>query len=137
MAKLTKEQWAYLEKSYGQYSPIYLMCDGYKVTLMVFVSVEKSKVIHLVLVNGFFLGKWLNKEENHPESKFMCVVQKTHKMVSDKEFNKMKRECGAKFAQKFAPSKYSYLTPYFSSFKAFKAHIIANCETIEIYQYEE
>ena len=130
MSKLTKDQWATLESSYGLFSPVNLMCDGFKVSLC--KSEGKNKMLHAVYVNGWSKGEWLKKESEHPESKFMYTQNYTVRTNNEAELKKLRRLFGKEKAKVFEPKKLSFLTPFFPSFATFKRHLIAVCDNIEL-----
>jgi hypothetical protein len=135
MAKLTKQQWDELEAKYSLYSPIKLRCDGHIIDL--FMSIYKNRVMHQLYINGWFKGEWFNREQNHPESKYLYEKTITIRTHSDKELRAVKRTCGAAFAKKFEPKKVNIYQSYYPSFTAFKRRMNAVCENIEIYVENE
>ena len=129
---MTNEDWKTLESGYGLYNPIRLICDGFKIKLEKQVHSSRDKLYNMIYVNGWMQGKWLFKEGQHAESKFMYEKKSIARTHSEAELRKMRRELGAKFAKMFEPKTFVCLQPWFPSFSAFKRQMIKNCTSIEI-----
>lgn len=129
---MTPKDWKILEDTYGLYSPVHLICDGFKITLEKGINHKNDKLYNVVYVNGKFKGLWLQTKGNHPESKFMYEAKKTIRTNSEIELKKLRRIFGKEKAKIFEPKTVVYLVCFYPSFSAFKKRIISNCTSIEI-----
>lgn len=68
MSKLSKEQIKALSGQSYIYSPLRLICDGYRISLSERLYERKLRVV--LYVNGHLKGGWIIDPELHPESKF-------------------------------------------------------------------
>lgn len=73
MSKLSKEQIQGLTQKSYLYSRVYLMCDGYKISLTEFRSQNSIRTV--LYVNGVYDGKWLPPDADYPESKFYSFMK--------------------------------------------------------------
>jgi hypothetical protein len=132
MSKLTKEQWKEIEKKLsGRFGSVELMIDGYKVALQ--IEQLKRRLVICVYVNGLMCFKedaeyleirrrfWFVRKRFINSAKWRKRVaslsKATRKLLGNDDANKTIEQ----------------LLPWFNSFKALKAHLIKNNESIELY----
>lgn len=105
--KLSKEQKQELiDKLTHPWGRVRLMCDGYKVDLVV----ERAKGMRYrvtTYVNGRWSGKWISGEETHPEQKFLRKYVRP--AVSKKDKDAMEKVVGKRYFKKMCAEE-SYWT---------------------------
>lgn len=128
---LTKEQKAFIFKQLNSlFKTVYLMCDGYEITLK--IERYKMKLVIGIYVNGSIKGDWFIDSKNHPESKFLAIRHKSHYSAKNKaEIIKAfgKREANKRFD---LDKKYEYRLPYFNTAQVALNHLIKVSESIEL-----
>lgn len=135
MSKLTKQEWQEIEERLKRfYSPVYLNCDGYKVTLVLARVGQFNNAIS-VYVDGVFKGKWFLKKDGawcEEARRFFPLRTKAH--YPEKEKKKLIRIFGKKGArEKFnIDARSEGRALYWKAFGPLKRHLIANNESIEL-----
>lgn len=117
-----------LSHPYGRVS---LMCDGRKITLD--VGQYKPLKYHIaVYVDGVFKGKWLFKDGNHPESKYLYVIKKP--VYSSARKAGIIKAFGIRAAKKQfnLDEKIEGLMPCFPNGRMAINHLCKVCDSIEI-----
>lgn len=117
---MTKQEWIEAEKLVTLYSALLLDCDGFRLSIS--ETRSKNKIEVIVYVNGFLKGEWIS---NDCEERRRFYQKKKKQMHSQKKIKQWKRLFG-KTLEQYA---YYYL-PFWTSFKAFKAHLINNNKEI-------
>ena len=130
---MTKQDWDIIKEKWSDpYGLIKLNCDGYEVSLQ--AVIHKLKIMHVVWVNGYLKGAWMNGECEEGRRFYRCKESFIYKA---KERANAKKHLG-----KAAYKRYNYdgkLKSYYmdwTSFAAFKKHIIANNKEITFIQKE-
>ncbi|MPN08648.1 hypothetical protein SDC9_155933 [bioreactor metagenome] len=124
---MTKQDWDTLQEQYEEH--IFGVCKlrvgDFNVKLM--RSLSRDRFFNVVYVNEQFKGAWILQHEGiiAPEAIFMYHKSRTLKTCSETELKSIKRKFGAEYAKGFEAKKYTSLTPYYPSFKAFKRQMIA------------
>ncbi|MDT8383024.1 MAG: hypothetical protein RRB22_01265 [Gammaproteobacteria bacterium] len=140
MSKLTKQQWQEVEERLKQFfSPVYLNCDGYKVTLVLERVDQFNNAIRLY-VDGVFRGKWLlKKDDAWCEEARRFLPLRTKARYSEKEKKQLIRVFGKKDArEKFnIDGRIEGRQIFWKAFGPLKRHFIANNETIELVTDEQ
>lgn len=130
--KLTPVQWAELEKTIHTGYPVYLQCDGHRVTLLKNIP-DKGAVKFVVFVDGWMRGEWL---VNKTEPFINFLHQKRQKVYGGwpaAYFKEMVKIYGKRKASKKFPEQIIFIySPYYTSFAAFRRRITATCNSIEI-----
>ncbi|MCA0447668.1 MAG: hypothetical protein LCH54_15710 [Bacteroidetes bacterium] len=117
---MDKLAWDEAEKNLSFYSPLKLVCDGYKVTIE--KQISKDRIVYMVFVNGSFEGKWLLTDcEERRRFTFKAKMQ----LHSPKQVKFWK-----KHFKKDIEQWSFYYTPYFNSFRTLKSHLIKNNKEI-------
>ena len=119
-----KDNWGAL------FTTIKFKIDGYDVCLQ--AGVIKMRVYVTCYVNGSMKGIWLSKKEGqYPEEgkRFFQLHKKA--VISAKEMKRRQKIFG-KRSDFSKQSFYEYLSPNWSSFSAFKKHIIENNKDIQL-----
>jgi len=131
MAKLSKEQKDLILKQLNcQFNAVYLMCDGYEITLK--MERYKMKLVISIYVNGSVKGAWAVKPEEHPESKFLASHQKSYYSAKRKaEIIKIFGKCKANKRYNLE-QKFEYKLPFFSTAQAALNHLIKVSDSIEL-----
>lgn len=128
---ITKEQRTIiLEQLNSPFETVYLMCDGYEITLK--IERYKMKLVIGIYVNGSIKGDWLINPKDHPESKFLAIRYKSYYSPKNKaEIIKVfgKREANKRFD---LDKKHEYKLPYFNTANAALTHLIKVSKSIEL-----
>lgn len=129
--KLNKEQKLFIiEQLNSQFKSVHLMCDGYEITLK--MERYKMKLVISIYINGCIKGAWGIKPEEHPESKFLAIRQKSYYPAKRKaEIIKAfgKREANKRFD---LDKKLEYKLPFFTTPQAALNHLIKVSDSIEL-----
>lgn len=117
-----------LSHPYGRVS---LLCDGRRITL----AVEQFKPLKYfigIYIDEVFKGRWLFKEQNHPETKYLYV--KTKALFSAAEKAKLIKIFGVRSAKKNfeLDKKSSSLMSYFPNGRMAINHLCKVCDSIEL-----
>ncbi len=115
MSKLTKVQIDELVANAGLFLPIYLMADGYKITLKQIIVDGKLRV--QLYINGVFKGKWITKLDGDEEGKFFMP------WVSHKK---------CPYTGKRRKIEINMRRPYFASFGQALRHINKISDNVEV-----
>ncbi len=125
----TAEEWKEIEdRLSGFYGTVVLRVDGYKITLQV-QRIKVRQYAIMLYVEGVFKGKWLG-EDCEERRRFCCPRTKFL-------WSRENRRLGKKAKQRLKSinidmdKKYIWHTPYWTSFKALKAHLLKNNVNIE------
>lgn len=120
-----------IEELSHPYGRVSLMCDGRKITLD--VGQYKPLKYHIaVYVDGIFMGKWLFKGANHPESKYLYVVKKP--VFSPTRKSAIIKAFGIRAAKKQfnLDEKIEGLMPCFPNGRMAINHLCKVCDSIEV-----
>lgn len=130
---MTKDEWKKIEEILNATWAVKLLIDGYKIDLILLRETTTKMVIG-VYINGKIKGEWIRNdcEERRRffQDKKRCMIKsdaKTRKSL------KMTASEFKAFREKYTIHSYS---PYWSSFKALKNHLIRNNDHIEILRKE-
>ena len=130
---MTKEDWAYVEETLkSPYKIVKLNCDGYILGLQL-QRIETYKLAICVYVNDVFKGKWLLNDCEERKRFF----RKSHKSIltakGKAEFKKLSKKKQAEWRERYF---YDTYTPYWTSFRSLKKHLIENNKSIELVKEE-
>lgn len=130
---LSKEQKEFILKTLdSQFQMVYLMCDGYEVSLQL-ERVQNLKLAIGIYVNGWMKGDWLLHPADHPESKFLPIRSKA--LWKPKQKQEIIKTFGKRQAYKNFPSldeKIEMKGSHFSSGRAALNHLIKVSDSIEL-----
>lgn len=130
--KLSKEQkQAFIDELSKPYGRVFLLCDGYRITL----SVERTSQLSyrvITYVNGVWEGKWMSGKNDFPEQKFLnrrerSVVTPKQKAQAEKAFGKRLVAKDPWYSKKIVIYHISW-----ASGKAAINHLCRVCDSIEI-----
>ncbi len=128
---MTKEEWKEVEERLtGLNIPVMLICDGYKVALML-ERVDQFKNGIMVYVNGCFEGRWIIQdcEERRrflrPVNKFMYSTKQ--RSILKKMSKRLRKKIGLD-----PDAKHTYYHFYWTSFMYLKSHLIKHNSNIEL-----
>ncbi len=131
---MTNQDWEKVKNSWGK-SVMHteLKVDGYELSLK--LAREKMRLFVILYVNKQWLGKWFNKGDNEEwcdiARKFYQT--KTRSFYSAKSIKDLEKQFGKRWCKrKGLYEKYEYKTPVWSSFTAFKKHILEHNKEIEL-----
>ncbi|AEG60035.1 hypothetical protein [Desulforamulus ruminis] len=128
---MTPQDWKEVELSLNSfYKQAVLMCDGYKITLTL-GRISQFKNGIKVYVNNVLKLKWMI-EECEERRRFFRPIKKS--LISPKEKAAFKRL--SKKAKLDIKTEYTYYAPYWTSFRALKAHLIKHNKSIELVREE-
>lgn len=130
--KLTKEQKAELIGKLGHpYGRVTLMCDGYRISLVVERTSQLAYRI-VTYVNGEWKGVWCSGSNNHPEQKFLN--RKETLLAKPSEKAKMEKIMGKRAVAKdpWFTKKIVTFDVSWASGKSAINHLCRVCESIEI-----
>lgn len=123
---MTEDKWKEIENNLLIfYRPVNLMIDDYEIKLI--PTMENMKLYIVIFVNDKFKWEWV-KEDCDIRQRFMCPSK--HCLLKQKELNKITR---SKRKQKELKDKHTYtsFSPYWSSFKRLRSHLVKNNQNIE------
>lgn len=110
-----------------------LQCDQYRVTLVQEQDLKARRWHTAVYVDGYFKGIWTNAVDGQPEHdearRFMRRVERS--LTTKKQIEEVRKIFGKRKAAAYAARKHVYFLPYWSSYRALKAHLIRNNSRIE------
>ena len=125
---MTKEEWEYAEKRlYNTYSRLQLKVDDYDVSIVV-EPLKPLKNVLVVYVNGEWKGKWLSED---CEERRRFFQRHTGNILSRKEQKRLAREKKA-VREAVGKTTYDWYSPYWTSFRSLKSHLIKNNKSIEL-----
>lgn len=125
---MTKEEWEYAEKRlYNTYSRLQLKVDDYDVSIVV-EPLKPLKNVLVVYVNGEWKGKWLSED---CEERRRFFQKHTGNILSRKEQKRLAREKKA-VREAVGKTTYDWYSPYWTSFRSLKSHLIKNNKSIEL-----
>ncbi len=131
MSKLTKEQWTQIEtKLSGIFGLVDLLIDGYKVTFS--IQKFKMRLVIQVYINGWFKGEWLQNGGSEEARRFF-FPKKYH--LHSAKYRKLASRMSKKRRESLMPGwdkTHIVYWPWWTSFKALKAHLIKNNQSIEL-----
>jgi hypothetical protein len=136
----TKEQWREIENRLRcQYSPVYLDCDGYILSLML-AQISAMKLGIKVYVDGWFKGTWLHPDEDGEEAeearRFLPSV--TVNLFPPKERQRIEKALGKREARKFGAYKsFQQRRIHWTSTTQLRRHLARHNDRIEWITYEE
>lgn len=130
--KLSKQQKAVLvEQLSHPWGRVHLMCDGYRISLVV----EKSRGLSyrvVTYINGEWKGVWCIGHESHPEQKFLNRIERPVATPSDKA--KMEKIVGKRVVAKdpwFSKTLVTYGVSWASGRSAIY-HLCRVCDSVEV-----
>lgn len=133
--KLTKEQMTELaQKLTSPWGSVKLLCDGFKIDLI--VSPLKGGLSYRVVtyVNGQFKGLWVSSTEEHPEQKFLRKnVRPLYSAAYKAKLEKIYGKRHVANTERFQNKIITYL-PDWASGKAAISHLCKVCESIQVVQ---
>ena len=124
---MTTEEWKEVENELLVYGyPVKLKIDGYNIYLK---SIRENMTLCIaLLVDGKFEREWI-QEDCDIRRRFMCQSKRC--LVKQKEIEKVTRSKKRQQEIKANNMFISY-SPYWSSFKRLKSHLIKNNTSIEL-----
>lgn len=133
---LSKEQWMAIEKFLSvPFGHVTLKCDGYEITAQ--VQQSKMTLLVMVYVDGQFKGSWLDGKDERCIKFYRCEKQLVlrGKMRKSVMAASTKKQLGKEMKAMFKRHLEDFIvhwTPYWTSPKAFCAHIRKTCTQIEL-----
>ena len=125
---MTKEEWEQAEKSlFWSYGRVEMKIDGYDVTIVV-EPLKALKNVLVVYMNGELKGKWLSED---CEERRRFFQKHTKNLLSRKEQKRLAREKKA-VRETVGKTTYEWYSPYWTSFRSLKSHLIKNNKRIEL-----
>lgn len=124
---MTEEEWKEVENELLVYGyPIKLKIDGYDIFLV--PTRENMNLSIGLFVGGKFKYEWIH-EECDIRKRFMCPSK--HCLVKQKDLNRVTK---SKKRQQEIKANNTYISysPYWTSFKRLKSHLIKNNKSIEL-----
>ena len=130
---MTKEEWKEVESNLSSpYGRAKFKIDGYTVDVVVEKEEQNSlKYVLAVFVDGAIKGKWLVNDCDI-RRKFYNKHTKSSLPANYKNTSEFKRLSKKSREEIIRLSTYEFYSPYFSSFKTLKAHLIKNNTSIEL-----
>lgn len=130
---MTKEEWESVEHKLlypGAYAR--LKVDGYSITLMVLRY--KMKMVIAVYTDGYIKGEWLVKD---CDIRRRFYQRSKHSLLTAADKKKLARK--SKSVQKEVQERATYysFSPYWTSFRSLKRHLIKNNTSIELCKEED
>jgi hypothetical protein len=120
--------------------PIGLVCDGFRVLIMVSIDTKSWKAYIKPIVNGVYFPYdwgWLKDDESYhacdlPYTPF--YYEKRRYIYSQSQKAKWKRKLSKKTYEKRGYNRYLYRYSDFTTFNAFKNQYIKNFDHIELFE---
>lgn len=130
---MTETDWKKVEEKLDYpFGRVKLLIDGYTVDVVPAKEKKNSlKYVLAVYVDGYIKGEWAAKD-CEIRRKFYCKHTRSLMSAKDKNSPEFKRMKKADRERIIEMSRYDWYEPYFSSVRAFKAHIIKNNDSIEL-----
>lgn len=116
--------WSYLSWSYGK---VEMKIDGYNVTIVV-EPLKALKNVLVVYVNDKLKCTWLSED---CEERRRFFQKHTKNLLSRKEQKRLAREKKA-VREAVGKTTYEWYSPYWTSFRSLKSHLIKNNKSIEL-----
>lgn len=124
---MTAEEWKTAENSLLNYgAPVKLKIDNYEIGLIPLR--ENMKLSIALFVDGKFKWEWIH-EDCDIRKRFMC--QSKHCLIKQKDLNRVTKS-KKKQQEIKANNTYISYSPYWTSFKRLKSHLIKNNTSIEL-----
>ena len=124
---MTAEEWKKIESDLLTLDhPVKLHIDGYEVWLV--PTRENMKMYIALFVDGGFKWEWIH-EDCDIRRRFLC--QSKHCLVKQKDLDRVTRS-KKKQQEIKANNTYRSYSPYWTSFKRLKSHLIKNNTSIEL-----
>lgn len=129
---MTKEDWEKVKNAWETPFAIKLQVDGFKVDI--YMEHYKMKMHRVVYVDGYFKFEWCNKQKDgeYPEEGKRFFPTTKRRLYSTKEVKEYQKIFGKRAAKIYQEKRVEYKKPHWSSFNAFKKHLITNNENIEL-----
>ena len=130
---MTKEDWKYIEEQWGNYGRIYMEVDGYKLTIE--IQRHKMKLFRVVYIDGSFKGADFvkDKDGNYSDRSNRFIKREMKSIHSRKSIKDFEKSCGKRAAKRLRMyEKFETRSPYWTSFRSFKSHIIKHNNNIEL-----
>ena len=125
---MTKEDWKYVEEVLkNPFEFVTLQCDEYKLELCL-RRISTYKMAIFFYVNGYFKGEWFKDCEER--RRFFKRTE--HSILTREGKKKFKKMSKKKQAELHDKCFYEGYTPYWTSFRSLKKHLIENNEKIEL-----
>ena len=126
---MTKEDWEYVEEVLkNPFEFVTLQCDEYKLELCL-RRISTYKMAIFFYVNGQFKGNWWFNDCEERRRFFKRTERSILTREGKKKFKKMSKKKQAELHDKYFFKGY---TPYWTSFRSLKKHLIENNESIEL-----
>lgn len=125
---MTQEQWNIVESRLQFYGGhVRLKIDDYHVAL--YVAQYKMKLVIAIYVDGEIRGEWIVNDCEIRRKFYQCS---NHSLLSRKDKEKLKREKKAVREKAMKMYGYQSFSPYWTSFRSLKRHLIQNNTSIEL-----
>ena len=125
---MTKEEWESVEhKLLYPGEGVHLKVDGYDVTLRVLI--DKMKMVIAVYVDGRIKAEWLVKD---CDIRRRFYQRSKHSLLTAAEKKKLAKERKSVQKEVQGLTTYYSFSPYWTSFRSLKRHLVNNNESIEI-----
>lgn len=129
---MTKDEWKQVEEAVKSFfSPVYMIADGYEVTLIL-ERVGPYKNMIMVYIGGQFKGEWLG---NDCEERRRFMQKRVRSLLTPKQkadYKKLPKRLQKELSEKYHSMNYETYSPQWSSFGALKKHLIANNQNIAL-----
>lgn len=130
---MTQAQWNIVEdklRTLG--SGVHLEIDGYHVSF--YVVQYKMKLVIATYVDGYIKGEWIINDCEIRQKFYQCSKRS---LLSRKGKEKLKREKKAVREEIMKKFEYQSFSPYWTSFRSLKRHLIQNNTSIELVRREQ
>lgn len=124
---MTPQQWADVKKQWFFRYEFRFRVDGYELKLE-YAVLQGGRIGYSVYVDGWLKGEWILKDCEE-RRRFMCKQSKP--LHSPKE-QRWYQQLAKMQKKKYTPGIFEYYEPWWRSFTAFKRHITANNNSIEL-----
>ena len=124
---MNAEEWKKIEDELLTFGiPVELKVDGYKLSLV--PTRENMKMYVVVFIDGEFKYEWIH-EDCDIRKRFLCPSK--HCLVKQKDLDRVTKS-KKKQQEIKANNTYISYSPYWTSFKRLKSHLIKNNTSIEL-----
>lgn len=125
---MTAEEWKQVEEKLKSfYTFVKLKCDEYVIE----ITLQRDgpfKNVLMVYINGKIEGEWF--EDCEEARRFYQLKTKSLLSANQKKvYKKLPKKMRGELAER---AKYHYYTPYWTSFRSLKAHLIKNNTDIQL-----
>lgn len=127
---MTKEEWESIERKLRYPgATVFLQIDGYLIGLQ--VQTYKMKMVIAVYADGHIKIEWAANDCEIRRRFYMCSK---HSLLSASERKKLMKEKKAVREEIEKQCTYFSYSPYWTSFRSLKNHLIKNNDSIELYK---